>query len=447
MKELQAPASVESEANVLSWILGSPRLFSQVSDRLTADHFLDPTHHAIYSAMLTLSKLGKATTVTSVYEEMRKKQEVEQDTYFLLEDLYGSFRATVTPLDDCVASVVHASKCRRLISAARHIAGSAYAQDADVVEMAEQLIYEIALENEMPVSTLSEVKTRYMQAFETKVKNFRKGVLSGIPTGFPDLDEILDGLQPSELYVLAARPSIGKTALSLCIAANVVKQAGRGLFFSLEQDEMSLFQRLLGMETPIDQSFLRAGSVNDQEIEDIRITADDLAKLDLCIDDRTYTLSGIRSKARREHAKRPLKLIVIDYLQFIDGEASGRAKNEMRYEEVGKLTKGLRRLARELKVPVLLLAQLNREVESRAEPEPHLSDLGESSKIEMDADTILFAYCDKTELERKEKSLPYKVCVKVAKQRNGRIGRMELWFRPRITKFQSEAPEDEHGGV
>src|SRR6266702_1825780 len=118
MKELQAPASVESEANVLSWILGSPRLFSQVSDRLTADHFLDPTHHAIYSAMLTLSKLGKATTVTSVYEEMRKKQEVEQDTYFLLEDLYGSFRATVTPLDDCVASVVHASKCRRLISAA-----------------------------------------------------------------------------------------------------------------------------------------------------------------------------------------------------------------------------------------------------------------------------------------------------------------------------------------
>jgi replicative DNA helicase len=399
-------------------------------------------HQSIYTAMLVLASRDKPCSVSMVYDELRRKQEAREETYDLLERYESNFSITKTSLEAYTRSVVQAHKCRRLISAASQIVQSAYAQDEDVVEQAEQLIYEIALEADAEaVPTLAEVKTHYMRTFEQRVKNYRQGILNGVPTGFRELDEMLDGLQPSDLYIMAARPSLGKTSLALCIALHVVKQSERCLFFSLEQNSDSLFQRLLGMETPIDQSFLRAGYVNDQELEDIRYTANDLARLDMLVDERTYTLNGMRSKARREHARKPLRLIVIDYLQFMDTEARGR--NEMRYEEVGKLTKGLKRLARELKVPVLLLAQLSREVENRSDLEPHLSDLSESSKIEMDADTILFAYAQKDELKKKDLNEPYKVSLKVAKQRNGRLGKMELWFRPRITKFQTDAPEED----
>lgn len=441
MSEKRPPASIEAEEGIISHLLSHPRKIREVMDQLAPDAFVSDELGRIYQAILTLASTGKISTIFNVYDELCRGISPDQALYLRLEDYYANFTATITPLEDQVEKVQQAAVCRHLISAAQQIAVSAYHQDENALELAEQLIYQIAMgANTGTVSTLAEVKERYMQAFEERVKKRRAGILSGLPTGFTKLNGILDGLQPGELYVLAARPSGGKTSLALCIAANVVKQAARCLFFSLEQDELSLFQRLLGMEMPIDQSFLRAGEVNDQELDDIRFMADELAPLDLLIDDHTYTLAGICSHARREHAKSPLALICLDYLQFIDSEAAGRAKNKMRYEEVGDLTKGLRRLARELKVPILLLAQLNREVENRGNPKPRLSDLGESSKIEMDADTILFAYCDEVELARKEKSEPYKVHVVVAKQRNGRYGDEELWFRPRITRFQEAGP-------
>lgn len=441
MSEKRPPGSHEAEQGIISHLLSSPRIVREVMDRLAPDAFVSEECGRIYQAMCTLAGSGKFVTVFNVYDELCRGTGRDEALYLRLEDAYANFTATITPLEDQIETVQRAATCRRLIAAAQQIAESAYHQDEHALEQAEELISQIALGGRTgTVATLAEVSARYMQAFEERVKKRRAGILSGLPTGFPKLNGILDGLQPGELYVLAARPSGGKTALSLCIAANVVKAAGRCLFFSLEQDELSLFQRLLGMEMPIDQSFLRAGEVNDSELEQIRATADELAPLDLLIDDHTYTLAGICSHARREHAKKPLALICLDYLQFIDSEAAGRAKNKLRYEEVGDLTKGLRRLARDLKVPILLLAQLNREVETRNNPKPRLSDLGESSKIEMDADTILFAYCDAVELVHKEQSEPYKVHVMVAKQRNGRYGDEELWFRPRITKFQEEEP-------
>jgi len=441
MTEKRPPASTEAEQGIISHLLSSPRRLREVMDGLSSDSFVSEEYGRIYQTMLALASRGKACTVFNVYDELCRGGSPDDALYLRLEDYYANFTGTITPLEDQVEKVQRAAACRRLISAAQQIAESAYHQDENVLELAEQLIYQIALgTNTGSVSTLGEVKERYMQAFEERVKKRRAGVLSGISTGFNTLNGILDGLQPGELYILAARPSGGKTSLALCIAASVVKQASRCLFFSLEQDELSLFQRLLGMEMPLDQSFLRAGDVNDQELEHVRTVADELALLNLLIDDHTYTLAGICSHARREHAKSPLRLICLDYLQFIDSEAAGRAKNKMRYEEVGDLTKGLRRLARELNVPILLLAQLNRDVENRSSPKPRLSDLGESGKIEMDADTILFAYCEEAELAHKEKNEPYKVHITVAKQRNGRYGDEELWFRPRITKFQEEEP-------
>ncbi len=444
MTEKWVPTNVEAEESVLSHLLSAPRKITEVVDRLSPEHFCSDRASRVYQLMVTLAHQGKACTVSNVYDAWARAYGVDDEVYDFLEDRYGLFSAFMTPFEDQVEKVIRVHTMRRLISAAQHIAEVAYAQDDNAMDVAEQLIYDIArgVDGDT-VATLAQVKQRYMQEFEQRRENLLNGIANGIPTGFHELDVILGGLQPSNLYTLAARPSLGKTALALNFALYIARHARRCLFFSLEMSELELFQRLLAIETPVDQSFLRDGDVNEQELEDIRYTANDLAELDMLIDDRTYTLAGICSKARREHARKPLNLIVVDYLQLIDTSPEGRNKNKMRYEEVGEFSKRLKRLAKELKVPVIAIAQLNRDVESRQSPKPRMSDLGESGKLEQDMDVVAFVYCEETELAKKENCEPYKVHVHVAKHRNGRLGDVELWFRPRITKFQDEEPDYE----
>jgi replicative DNA helicase len=214
----------------------------------------------------------------------------------------------------------------------------------------------------------------------------------------------------------------------------------RILFFSLEMDEPELVQRLLSIETHIDQAVLADGKTTDHEDEEVKRQAKALKKLDMRIVDRTDTFTRIKSEARAAHLKRSLDLIIIDYLQLIVVSPDGRAKNELRHEEVARISKGLKKLSRELKVPILALAQLNRKSEDSEVPQ--LTHLGESDQIVRDADCVMFIHCDESELDKRNNSQPYRLNIIVRKHRNGRLGQASLMFRPHLTRFDDLAEEE-----
>lgn len=441
-QEARTPANQEAEDGILSCILYNPRLMARVAETLKPVHFLGDRQAHIYEAMLNLYQHSKACTIANVRDEtQRLGYEVESNGWDLNE-LYDSL-ATLNPIEDYATILIRTHGYREGISLALQLADDCYHQREGALERAEQKITEIVLGTDSkPVSTLSDAIDRYLKSYEERRDNFKKGITPGIATHFRDLDRLLGGMLKSRLYVLAARPSLGKTALSLNISLNIIQHARHVLFFSLEMDEDEIVQRILSMDTHIDQAFLRDGDTDDEQDEEIRARAKNLKGLDLKLDDRSYLLSHIRSKAMQEHRRKPLDLIVVDYLQLIEASTEGRGRNEMRSEEVSKLSKGLKKLARELKVPVLALAQLNRK--SEESDAPQLSHLGESSSIEKDSDVVMFIHCDELEMEKRNNNEPYRLSIIVRKHRNGRIGKVDLMFRPRLTKFENLAPEYMH---
>ena len=437
--EHPVPSNSEAEEGILSCLLFNPRLVSRVIDTLKPAHFMSDHLATIYEAIVNLYRNGRTCTLPNVHDELSRMGHDPRQPGWNLDDLYGSL-ATLNKVEDYVEIVLRAHTYRQLLQLAQEMADDAYHQREGALERAEQRFAAIALGSDTkPVATLAETIDRYIQAYDERRMLAKQGITRGVLTHFRDMDRLLGGLLPSRLYVLAARPSIGKTSLALNIALNIVQHARHVLFFSLEMDEDELTQRLLSMETHIDQAFLRDGDTNDEQDWNIREMARQLRRLDLKIDDRTYLLSQVRSKATTTHMQKPLDLIVVDYLQLIDASVEGRGRNELRTEEVGKLSKGLKRLARDLKVPVLALAQLNRKSEEYDLPQ--LSHLGESSKIEQDSDVVMFIHCDESEIDKRNKSEPYRLNIIVRKHRNGRIGQIPLMFRPRLTKFETQAPE------
>lgn len=436
------PANEQAEEGILSCILYNPRLMARVAETLKPPHFLGDRSALIYEAMLNLYQRSTTCTVANVRDELsRLGYRVEVDGWSLME-LYDSL-ATLNPIEDYAAILIRTHAYRQGILLAQQLADDCYHQREGALERAEQKLTEIVLGTDSkPVSSLADAVDRYMKAYQERRENFKKGILPGVPTGFRDLDRLLGGMLRSRLYMLAARPSIGKTALALNIALNIIQYSKHVLFFSLEMDEDELTQRLISMETHIDQAFLRDGDIDDGQDVEVRATAQRLRALDLKLDDRSYLLSHIRSKAMAEHRKKSLDLIVVDYLQLVEASVEGRGRNEMRAEEVGKLSKGLKKLSRELKVPVLALAQLNRKSEESSVPQ--LSHLGESSSLEKDSDVVMFIHCDELELEKRNNNEPYRLSIIVPKHRNGRLGKIDLMFRPRLTKFENLAPEYMH---
>ncbi len=442
--ELFVPSNTEAEAGVLSCLLFNPKLITRVIDTLKPEHFHMDNYASVYEAICNLHQRGKACTLPNVrYELQASGQQEEQSNLYYLDELTGSL-ATLYNIEDYAETLIETSRNRQGLSVAAELADDCYHQRPGALDRAIERLTAIALGTDTkPVATLSDAVDRYMQAYDGRREDYAKGIKPGVSTGFRGLDRLLGGLLPSKLYVLAARPSIGKTALSLNMALNIIQHTYHVLFYSLEMDEGELVQRLLSMETPVDQALLRDGNTQDEQDASIREQAARLKQLDLKLDDRTYLLSEICHKARKVHREKKLDLIVVDYLQLIDVTPEGRSRNEMRNEEVGKLSKGLKRLARELKVPVLALAQLNRESEKAILPQ--LSHLGESGKLEQDADVVMFIHCDETELEKRNKSEQYRLQVIVRKHRNGRIGQVPLMFRPRLTRFESITMEyDDH---
>lgn len=444
MQKEKLLANIQAEQNILSLLLAYPRSIRKVVDTLQPEHFYRDKHALVYRTMVGLYQQGRTCTTDNLWDEIGRMDVAAQVgiTWADMLDLSNSADAAGGNIEEYAEIVIRKATMRRLAMAAAEIASSAYAEDEDAVEKAEKLIYEIAIgSNSDSIPTFADALDSYIADLEQRMDDREHGVARGLPTGFTGVDQVIGGLQPGTLNTLAALTGFGKTAFALNVAVNVIQHAKRVLFFSLEMGRNELIQRVLAMEVPIDQMFLRDGDVSKHQLRMLKDRAQGLRQCDFNIDDQTFLLPGIKSKARQMHARKPLDLLVIDYLQMVQATPDGRAKHETRAEEIAKLSREMKRLARELNIPVLVLAQLNRDVDKRQTKEPQLSDINESGGIARDSDTVMFIYANEDEMEKRKQCQPHEVTLKIAKSRNSRTDDIQLVFSPRITKFRNDYGE------
>lgn len=426
------PCAIEAEQSVLGGLLLDNAAFDRIDGQLQADDFYSAAHQSIYRAIVSLLSRGEPADVITVSDAIERAGEAERTGGLA----YLGELAANTPSAANVgayARMVGDAKARRnMIAVGQHIIELARERGSDAIARADKAAGIVASlsahrDNKDPVE-ISDL----MQTVLTKIQNRvdAGGAISGLSTGFVDLDKATTGLHPGNLVVLAGRPGMGKTSLAVNVAENVALDGGVALVFSLEMPGDDLAERTIA----------RAGGINTQALREGRLTNDDyerlsaaLAKLNgtrLIIDDdpATASVTAIRRKSMRIKRERGLDLIVIDYLQLMRGEAIAN-----RNEEIGGITRGLKLLARELAVPIILLSQLNRGVEDRPDKRPMMSDLRESGAIEQDADVILMAYRD----DYHNESSPLKGFAEIIirKQRMGPTGTVPLVFQGQFSRF------------
>ena len=429
------PHNVEAESAVLGSILINPDSMNKVVETLEPDFFYSPQNKMIYEAALTLFNQNKPIDGLSLTEYFRARGE--------LDDVGGIEYIGELGLDTVISSNVeyyaqiikeNALK-RKLINAGTMIIEEVFKNpEANTsLEMAEKIIYDIA--GQKSTQEVQPITNLLMQTVEDLEYRFNhKGSYTGVPSGYYDLDALLAGFQKSDLIILAARPSMGKTAFALNIAQNIgIEQKVPVLIFSLEMSSTQLTQRILCSEAEIDAQRARTGELNENEWAKIAENLNKLHEAPILIDDSSgVTLSDIRAKARRIKMKYPdLGMIIIDYLQLIEDKTT-----QDRIQAISSISRGLKSLARELCVPVIALSQLSRKVEDRTVKVPMLSDLRESGAIEQDADIVMFIYREEY-YERDNPNVKNKAKIIIAKQRNGPTGEVELLFQGATTKFKN----------
>jgi replicative DNA helicase len=439
--ERHFPHSIEAECGVLGSIIIDPEAVVQVADFLTSDDFYRDANRTLYGVIIQLYDQRTPAdfiTVCDVLEQHGKLEDIGGASYIssLINNVPTSGNAVYYG-----RIVSRTALLRRLITAGGQIVAQAY-EDSEVdaaltLERAEQLIFEISERYSSSTATASHVRellAAYMNRLD-QVHEHRGAVL-GVSTGFEGLDRLLSGLQRSDLIILAARPSLGKTALALNMAYNAAVRLHRSVgIFSLEMSKEQLIQRLLAIGSGVDQQRLRTGWIEDNEWERIISVMGTLSEADIWIDD-TSTISTIqlRSKARRWVLEHDLDLIIVDYLQLMQAPSNDGRKQENRVQEVSAISRALKGLARELNIPVLALAQLSRAVENRVLKVPQLSDLRESGGLEADADVVLFIYRD--DVYNPASQRPNTADIIIAKHRNGPVGEVCLAFDKSQTRFR-----------
>ncbi len=434
--EKTLPQNIEAEEGVLGSIIIDPEAVVQVADFLRPDDFYRDAHRAIYQAVLDLyAERGPADLITLCDELQRRGRLDEIGGQAYIASLVNAVPTSVNV--EFYARIVERSAImRRLIHAASQIAALAYneADATEALDKAEQLIF--AVSQRYSRSDFDDIRTLLDEYYEKLDKlHEQRGALVGLPTGFIDLDKMTGGLQKSDLIILAARPAVGKSALALSLAYNTaLRHKSRVAFFALEMSKEQLVQRLLSMDSGIDQQRLRTGMIEEEEWERISHSMGKLSQVEIYIDDTAgISTMEMRSKARRLAAEQGIDLVIVDYLQLMQGHAGGR--NENRVQEISDISRNLKALARELNVPVLALSQLSRAVESRQSRVPQLSDLRESGSIEQDADIVVFIYRD--EVYNPDSDRKNIADIIVAKHRNGPIGQFSLYFKPSQTLFRN----------
>ncbi|WP_198285750.1 MULTISPECIES: replicative DNA helicase [Thermobacillus] len=430
------PQNIEAEQAVLGSILLEADALVTAMERLRPEDFYQPVHRMIYETMIELGEAGQPIDLVTLTAALQDKQRLEEAGGVDYLSRLLSVVPTAANVDYYARIVEEKSLLRRLIRTATEIVQEGYAGADDVgllLNDAEQRILEIS--NRRTGSGFISIRDVLMDVFEQIefLYNHRGGV-TGIPSGFPDLDRMTSGFQRSDLIIVAARPSVGKTAFALNIAQNVGVRARETVaIFSLEMSASQLVQRMVCAESNVDAGRLRTGRLEGDDWEKLTMAIGALSEAEIYIDDTPgVTVADIRAKLRRLKKERGLGLVVIDYLQLIQGRGK---PGENRQQEVSEISRTLKQIARELEVPVIALSQLSRGVEQRQDKRPMLSDLRESGSIEQDADIVAFLYRDDYyDRETERKNI---IEIIIAKQRNGPVGTVELVFLKNFNKFVS----------
>ena len=429
------PASIEAEQAVLGAMLLKPDAVTTAAEELSADDFYRETHRLIFEAMMELKERTEPVDLVTLTEQLKKADKLTKIGGIPALSLIANSVPTAANVHYHARIVHEKAQLRSLINAATEIAGAAYEsadEVEDIMDSAEKRILAVSSgKRSKDFVPLQDILLDTLEQIDLRYNN--KGSITGLPTGFTELDHLTAGLQKSDLILVAARPSMGKTAFTLNIAAHVVLRAKEPVaFFSLEMSKEQLVQRLLCSEGRIDSQRLRVGELEEKEWGDLIDTANRLSAAPLYIDDTPgITVMELRSKARRLKAEHGLSLIVIDYLQLMQGR--GNKNGDNRQQEISEISRSLKALARELNVPVIALSQLSRSVESRQIKRPMLSDLRESGSLEQDADIVMFLYReDYYDPETENKNITE---VIIAKHRNGPVDTVDLTFLKQFTKF------------
>lgn len=432
------PQSLEAEEAVLGAILANPMTLSRVVEALTPESFYKPANKTIYDAILSLYAKNEAIDILTVSEYLKgiDKLEIVGGRAYI-NDL--ALNVITTTNIEFYAKIVQEKAIRRsLINAGSEIVTMAYENESteSTLDNAEKLIFNIA--SQKTTNDLTPVKDIVLTSYEQiEYRYNNKDELTGTATGFYELDSMTSGLQKSDLVILAARPSMGKTAFVLNLAQNVALRANRGVaIFSLEMPKGQLVKRMLCSEAEVDMQRVNSGHMQSKDWEKLTMAMNNFTDAPIYIDDTgSVTVMDIRAKCRRlAMEEKNLGVIIIDYLQLMEG-GSGSNPND-RNQQISAISRGLKTLARELEVPIIALSQLSRAVESRTDKRPMLSDLRDSGAIEQDADIVMFIYRDEY-YNREESENRGKAELIVAKHRNGPVGNVPLLFQSNITKFRN----------
>lgn len=432
------PQNTDAEASLLGAILIDSDAIVKIADSVNPEDFYDPKHQRIYEAIAQLYEKHSPIDVLTLADQLK-------GTGFL--DFAGG-PAYLTELTNYVPTAAHAEQYadivaqkalrRRLIKASQQITDLGYDEGhtlQELIEQAESQLFEVSQQH--TAHDITSLETILSESFERLDELHRdKGKIRGVATGYKDLDNILAGLQRSDLIILAARPSMGKTALALNIAHNVALNTSEPvLLFSLEMSKEQLVDRMLAMQSGVDAWSLRTGNLSDSDFEKIGEAMGALSEAPIYIDDTPgITVSDLRTKARRESHQHKLGLIIVDYLQLMSGGTRFSGDGN-RVQEISEISRGLKGIARELNVPLVALSQLSRSVESRSPQIPQLADLRESGSIEQDADVVAFIYREDYYNPQSERKNIADIFIK--KHRNGPIDNVELYFDKEKQRFRS----------
>ncbi len=430
------PQNVDAEMSLLGAVLIDEEVLADITEHVKPRDFYDKRHAMIYDAIMRLYEKNKPVDLLTLTDELKRKKE--------LDEIGGS--AYLTELTNYVPTAAHAESYaeivaqkavrRRLIKASGEISELGYDEATSTQELLQQAEAELfAVSDQSLKQDLTSLESILTDSFDRLEELHRnKGQLRGVRTGYRDLDNMTAGLQRSDLIILAARPAMGKTTLVTNLMYNVATIAKQSvLFFSLEMSKEQLVDRMLADASGVDSWNIRTGNLSDEDFSKLSEAMGEMAEAPIFIDDTPgLSVLEMRTKARRAAHDQPLGLIIIDYLQLMQG--SGRHDGN-RVQEVSEISRGLKLIARELNVPVIALSQLSRTVENRSPQIPQLADLRESGSIEQDADIVMFIYREayyNPDTERENIT-----DLIIAKHRNGPVGKVELYFHPERLRFMS----------
>lgn len=432
------PHSLEAERSVLGSMLIDPDAVETAAEIVKEEDFYARQNGILFQTMVEMSQKGTAIDPVTLQAKLKEKNlppELYSDE--IIRDLIATV-PTSANIKSYANIVAEKSLLRTMIRANEEIAGTCYAQNEEmekILDRAEKRIFEIS--QKRSASNFVPIRQIVLNAMDKIEEASRiKGNVTGLSTGFTDLDNRTAGLQPADFILVAARPSMGKTALVLNIAEYMTMRENRcAAIFSLEMSKEQLVNRMLAMQSHVEAQKIRTGDLTETEWAEVIESAGNIGESRLIIDDTpAISVPELRSKCRKYKLEFGLEIVIIDYLQLMSGSGRG---NESRQQEISDISRSLKALARELNVPVVALSQLSRAVESRPNHRPMLSDLRESGAIEQDADLVMFIYRDDYYNEDSEKKGIAEIII--AKQRNGPIGTVELSWQPQLTKFANLA--------